>query len=341
MTSNCRSAHGNSNSIQLMLHSIRTFREIAKALLSSDTVAKEVKSFCRRLRVHCYLIEEPAERIHDPDHHLVQGLLTRFQSTVTSIVPETWCTPANLSAYSLLWALNCHWDSIDSHLASYQLDLITSYLNFGSTSKQQDELLNFLDSWLEEVEDKFPEDSSRWSVVDYIPQRMAKRSEPSYAVCTAAQVAHKTLLTALCTPARCQMKHEYGAQLCLGTYRHSLFNESVDFDMFLAVEQLRQETRVRTAVKRPVVTFALNDEPRQDKTRTSPGSPWRVRNLCHTILKIRSWPSSWRLKFEVQDQHLKKMASEMSSLVIDTSKAPISLQNFLDNRPKSLTEKTK
>jgi hypothetical protein len=341
MTSNSRLAHGSNNSsIHLMLHSIRTFREIAEACLRNDKVAKDVKGFCRRLRVHCYLIEEPAERIFGPENHLIQVLLIRFQTIITPSFPESLCSPLDLDVYSLLWDLNCEWDNAKANTGSDQLERILSYLIFGSNPQQQGELLSFLDRWLEEVDDEFPEDNHRSSLTDYIPQRMKRRVEPSYAVCTAAQAVHDALLTVLCSPLRCRMKHEYGAQLCLGTYRQLVPEDSFDFDMFLAVEQSWQETRIRTPVKKSYVTFAFDGPPKHQPINcTDP--QWRARNLCDILLKIRTWPSSWRLKFEVEDQYLRKMASELSSLAIDGSKEPLSLQDFLNNHPKSLTEKTK
>lgn len=155
------------------------------------------------------------------------------------------------------------------------------------------------------MENTYPENGFQSLISTQKHPNTKKRSEPSYAISTAVQIVYEALTSAMCRPPKCQEKHQYSAQLSVCTYRVPVPEDSVNLDMVLAVEQLWREAVIRTPVRKTCVTFALNDESQQDKEKTLPPDvSWRVKTLCETIIKISSWPSSWRLKFAIKDTYL-------------------------------------
>jgi len=137
----------------------------------------------------------------------------------------------------------------------------------------------------------------------------------------------------------CQPTHEFGARLCLGTYRKpdldKDIDEDFDFDMYLSMRQDWQEVHVHTT-RETVVQF-VNDEGLRPQKKKPEYKPMRVKRLCEQVQKA----ASHRLEFKVESGRLWKLRSERSTFPIDRTKAPVSLEQFIKEGSRSLTEKTK
>ncbi|OCK74584.1 subtilisin-like protein [Lepidopterella palustris CBS 459.81] len=328
----------------LLLETARIIREIAK-LLKNDDKDRELKHFYSRLMAHCLMVRDHANRIKAAialDNELILRILALFESIVTThVLRELSAFP--VSSYFRLRALCQHWDKMRDQNDSIKLEFVKQCLNFGLASEQRDEFLESLENWEDDLTTQYPEDPSQWSKDDFGPQRKS-RSEPSYAVWNAAQSLFKALMASKnCT---CQPTHEFGARLCLGTYRKPDLDEDIDqdfdFDMYLSTQQDWQEVHVHT-VKEAVVQFAVNDEELRPQKKKLGYKLMEVKKLCEPIEKIRKMASHRldRLEFKVERGRLWKLRSERSSFPIDRTKAPVSLEQFIKEGSRSLTEKTK
>jgi hypothetical protein len=329
-----RTTESNQN-IALLLEVARIFREMAH-LLKRNEAERDLKNFYSHMMTFCLLVADHAKRVEavvSPDNTLIHQLLDRFQSLTTAHILQMLSDLPIYASHSRLWALKYYWNSTEKQSQDAKLDLIRECLDFGSSPEQRDELIEFLEKWVEEILVLYPEDTSKWPMDDCAPQR--KRMEPSYAVWAAAQALYEALVASICT---CNPTHKYSARLCLGTYQKPDLDEDFNFDMFLALEQFWQEVHIHTVrVRKPKVKFA-HDEMEQAKTKEEPKS--KVKRLCKPIEKIKKM-SSYRLQFMVENRQLWKLQSEESKSPIDKLKPPISLEQFIKGQPSSLTGKTK
>lgn len=323
-----------------LLETARIIQEIAK-LLRNNEEDRELKHFYRHLMAHCIMVRDHANRIKAAvalANELILRILVLFESIVTKrVLQELSAFP--VSSYSRLRALNQHWNKMRDQNDSIKLEFTRQCLNFGLASGQRDEFLESLEKWEDDLTAQYPEDPSQWSKDDFGPQRKSG-GEPSYAVWNAAQSLFKALMASKnCT---CQPTHEFGARLCLGTYRKpdldKDFDQEFDFDMYLSMQQDWQEVHVHT-VKEAVVQF-VNDEGLRPQKKKLEYKPMRVKRLCEPIEKIQKM-ASHRLEFKVERGRLWKLRSERSSFLIDRTKASVSLEQFIKERSRSLTEKTK
>ena len=332
--------NGITTAMTLFLETTRTIQEIAKFLKRNET-NRDLKHFYSRLMAHCVLVHSHANRIKAivcPGNQLILQILDRFESIVTTHVPQNLPGLPFPAYYPRLESLNKHWDRMRDQSGRVKLDFIRQCLDFGLVSDQHNEFLESLENWEDDLTTQFPEDS-QWSKEDFVPRRKGGR-EPSYAVWNAAQSLFKALMASKnCT---CQPIHEFGARLCLGTYRKPDLDEDFDFDMFLSLSKHWQEVHIHTA-KESVVQFALNSEVKQPQTEKLDYRPMKVKKLCklcEPIEKIQRMTSQ-RLKLKVERGQLWKLRSEKSCFQIDRTRPPVTLQHFITERSRSLTEKTK
>ncbi|PMD37409.1 subtilisin-like protein [Hyaloscypha variabilis F] len=334
-----------SQTIALLLDTSLTIREIAN-FLKADEPDREQRHFYIHLMSHCLMIRDHTNRIKTSvkqKNELIVHILLRFESVVTNHVLEELST-CQVSSYSRLRALNLHWNKIQNENDKIKLEFARKCLNFGQSPDQHDELVECLEKWENDVIAQYPEDRSQWSKDDFVPQKESW-SEPSYAVWGAAQSLFKALIDSKkCT---CSPEHEISARLCLGTYRKSDPNkddldDDFDFDMFLSMKQAWQEVHVHTTKER-VVQFALDDEVKhlQRRKQQSPRIPqMRVTSLCEPMEKIQKM-ASLRLEFKVEKGRLFKLRSERAKFPIDRTKSTVSLEQFIKEGSRFITEKTK
>jgi hypothetical protein len=336
MASIIRTTKSNQNMV-LLLEVARIFREMADLLKRNET-ERDLKNFYGHMMALCLLVTDHAKRVEavvSPDNALIHQLLDRFQSLTTAHILQMLSDLPIYASHSRLWALKDYWNSSEKQSRNAKLDLIRECLDFGSSPEQRDELIEFLEKRVDEFLVLYPEDTSKLPMDDCPPQR--KRSEPSYAVWAAAQALYEALVASICS---CDPTHKYGARLRLGTYQKPDLDKDFNFDMFLALEQFWQEVHIRT-VRESKVKFAHNNEMEQAKTKEKLKSDRKqVKRLCKPIEKIKKM-SSYRLQFMVENRQLWKLQSEESMSLIDKSKPPISLEQFIKAQPPLLTGKTK
>ncbi|KAF5000813.1 hypothetical protein FGRMN_1421 [Fusarium graminum] len=297
------------------------------------------KAFYAKIIVYCTIIESRLTLVRDEfvsslDDRLSVLLLKPLKQLLTthflSLSIHTW--PQELSkTYEKIRNIKDN---------TTKLDVIRTSLDFGTTAEARHAVERSLDLCEEDLRERYPEDSSQWPADDVAPQ--LKISEPSYAVWNAAQSISRAIgacINCPCTPA-----HEFGARLCLGTYRKPKSDadldgdDDIDFNMFLSMKREWQEVLVRTTKERRVQLIVEGDQ-------TLPTSVARIRSqkvksLCEPIAKAGP-KKSLRLVFKVQKNVLFKLQSERTCSLIDRSQNAISLDDFLRSRPECLTEKTK
>lgn len=311
-------------------------QQIAKDL-RLDEKDEDLKAFYAKLIVYCTIIESRLISINDNAGNLGELLLVPlkqvFAARFFSLSIDTWIRELT-SVHENIRTLR------DNKI---KLRAIRPYLDFGSTPETHREIAKSLDLCEEELRLKYPEDSSQWAAEDLAPQLNV--GEPTYPVWKSAQsifAAMQACANCPCTPA-----HDFGARLCLGTYRKpvldSQFNseDSVDFNMFLSEKEDWQEVLVHADSERLVrITIGEEDAACSRQRCPTAARSQRVRNLCEPIAKIAS-NRSYRLVFKVSKNELFKLRSERSGNPIDRSQSAVSLDEFLRTRPGSLTEKTK
>ncbi|KAJ4243520.1 hypothetical protein NW757_011159 [Fusarium falciforme] len=213
-----------------------------------------------------------------------------------------------------------------------KVEALQLYLDFGATQIERDDFLESLSALEKELDTRYPEDMSQWAPEDFGP--LIKINEPSYAVWNAAQSIFKALVA--CKDCVCAPTHDFGARLCLGTHRkpHSEADDQVDFDMFLSLKEDWHEAHIHTAKDR-AVRIAVG----QSRQRRAPRS-MVVKQLCEPIARA-STMAGYRLQLKVTKDQLFKLQSERTASLVDKTKHPVSLDQFLRDRPRNFTERTK
>ncbi|OIW32350.1 pfs domain-containing protein [Coniochaeta ligniaria NRRL 30616] len=322
-----------SNGTALIHAALEIILDIAR-FLRTDVDDGELRIFYADLMVYCVIIRNHLDRITRAGMSLACELADSITARLSVILTS------EASAEASLRGLHARWNEVRSQDGLVKARFISSNLAFGERHKQRMELVDFLASlasWEKEVQVRYPEDQALWTAEDFGQQK--KIADPSFAVWNAAQAVFKALTA--CQNCGCTPTHDFSARLFLSTYRKSNTGADtegdVDFDMFLSVKQDWQEARVHTA-KETVVQFALEGQmpPRQPKTRAA-----RVQRLCEPIVKAKKKMAAYRLELKVMRGRLFKLQSERSSRLVDLTKSPVSLEEFLQGGSRAFTEKTK
>ncbi|KUL84150.1 hypothetical protein ZTR_07186 [Talaromyces verruculosus] len=324
------------NDARLLLNTAETLRDIAKHL-KSDGASRESKAFYTSFRAYCLLIQHHINRVKSsiPDNHqLLVDILNRFEATVTSsILDMRPVSPANI--YPRLRALNQAWNK-----ARYESDdnrklFIHKSVDFTCDTDQPDRLIEFLEDWVDEITEQYPDDPSQWAN-DHLPQSKS-RGQPSYAVWNASQSLFRALLES--KECECDPMHEVGVRLFLSTFRKLPSNErdpadsDYGFEIFLSIQKEWHEANVNVAKTGAAIRFNKDDTSRKKLPAM------KVKHLCEPIKKRKPFD---RIKLRVDDDgRLWKLRSEKCCFAIDESKPPVSLQQFIQDQYRSLTDKTK
>ncbi|KAI0543078.1 hypothetical protein GGR58DRAFT_450634 [Xylaria digitata] len=324
----------------LLPTSLATMREVAD-ILSRDEIELDSRSFYLHLNARCHILlgqvtsNTPTRVIAKVE--VARNILSCLDSLLSSDCNQSMDISSH-APFSRLKALNQLWKSLRYGEQSSNIQLVKAYFDFRFPSEQQDLLED-----LKRCEDVFRVEAGGDSPIGpiYEPRSSKKRREPSYVSWLAAQ----SLFQALEASRECPYHppHIFSAMLCIETHRDHDLDEEHDFNMFLAMEKLRQEVHVRTLTKSQF-KFVIDDGSpinKKEAQRTSEAGRGKVRYLCGPINKIQQdWPT-YRLKFLVENGELWKLKSEQSNFVIDQTQDPITLQRFITEYPANLTEKTK
>lgn len=320
----------------LLLNTAETFREIAK-LLRSHGASRESKNFYASFMAHCLLIRHHINRVKSSiadDHRLLVGILNRFEASVKSRILDTRpVSPASI--YPRLRALNQAWSKVRYDNEDNKKIFIQKSVNFAGDTDQPDRLIEFLEDWEDDITEQYPDDPSLWAD-DHVPQSKS-RGQPSYAVWNASQSLFRALLES--KECECDPTHEVGVRLFLNTFRKLPSNErdpadsDYGFEIFLSIQKEWHEANVNVAKTGIAIRF------NKDDTTKNKSPAMKVKHLCEPIKKRKPFD---RIKLRVDDDgRLWKLRSEKCCFAIDESKPPVSLQQFIQDRYRSLTDKTK
>ncbi|UNI24639.1 hypothetical protein JDV02_010372 [Purpureocillium takamizusanense] len=219
-------------------------------------------------------------------------------------------------------------------------------LDFGS-QQRRDDLISQLKAAEEICQASQRAGKSNVDVEDDIASK--KRSMPPLHIWPLARSVYAALdssKTDMCDT--CKVPHGYGARLCIETYRAHGYAEECDFNMFLGLDQLWHEARIRSMTK-SMVRFAIDEASSAEDTgsqRAANGTARRgrietkVKYLCRQIKDSKTrW--MYRLNFELRNNELWKIPSEPSKFQIDKSEEAVTLSHFITERPHVLNDKTK
>lgn len=327
----------NNAPVSLLLKISETFREIARCL-RSDGATGEAKHFYTSVMAYCLLIRTHMTRIRlaisDTDQ-LVTDILIRLEATVKTCIFET--QPKSIkTAYPRLTALNAAWERTryDGNVDEQQS--ILRSIELGLNPNERNSLIEFFEDWEDDVKKKYPDDPALWTQGDFALQTH-NRGQPSHAVWTAPRSLFQALLES--KPCECDPGHDFGVRLCLGTFQtpdvEVPTSRLCGFEMFLSMKQEWHEADVHFA-KGTAIKFGQNELPAGQKQKLP---AMKIRKLCEPIKKRK--PSD-RLKLRVDENgSLWKLRSEKCCFTLDEKKAPISLQQFIQDQHRSLTDKTK
>lgn len=322
----------------LLVTAFKIIQEAAKIMRVSEKNG-ELKVFFADLAAYCAIFRYHVNRISSAGISLNDMLQDQMLSLLSSSVSSY---SADLSSHGKLRHFNEAWGRLDKEDDLAKLNFIQQCLDFGSSLEARDEFTSALATWEENLRARYPEDYSQWTAEDFAPQK--KISEPSYGVWNAAKSIFKALVA--CKDCSCSPVHDFGARLCLGTYRKPLtektFDEELDFDLFLSLNEDWHEARIHTW-KETTVKWAIEGETQTAQSRRQPSSKtksMKVKRLCEPIEKIKTM-AAHRLEFKVMRGQLYKLQSERSLFSVDKTKASISLEQFLKGGPRSFTERTR
>ncbi|KAF4337448.1 Pfs domain protein [Fusarium beomiforme] len=331
------------DTVDLLQHTYKLIRQIIQTLWL-DERDEELKASFASLMAYCTIIQDHISRIlgniNGTTLSSTHNLITLLSGPLKHIFTTSF---HSLSASARLNPLKEVYGKIRIEKESLsKIDILEPYLTLGSTSDERNDTIKLLASCEQELSDAYPEDPSQWKPEDRAPQLNIK--EPSYAVWSAAQSIFKAMVSCMdcpCTPA-----HDFGARLCLGTYRKPNaelklgLDDELDFDMFLSMEHDWQEVRVHTVKERVVQLIVDQADNCQSKAKCAAVRPMKVKKLCEPIAKSKSM-AAYRLELKVTRNQLFKLKSERSSSTVDKSQSAVSLDEFLRGRSGSFTERTK
>ncbi|KAJ5770966.1 Peptidase S8/S53 subtilisin/kexin/sedolisin [Penicillium nucicola] len=218
----------------------------------------------------------------------------------------------------------------ETHLRPWMLDLTTN-------PDDSDRLIEFLENWEDDIKHQYPDDPASWPQNEFSDQKK-QVGRPLNAVWNASQSLFRAFLEL--KDCECQPMHDFGVRLCLGTFQYlSSAEEDVDplcaFEMFLSMKQEWHEADVHFA-KGAAMTFGQRNTPGPLKPKAH---AMKVKKLCEPIKKRKPFD---RIKLKIdEDGLLWKLRSEKGSFTIDETKAPVSLQQIIQNQREALTDKTK
>ncbi|KAL1860720.1 hypothetical protein Daus18300_009063 [Diaporthe australafricana] len=309
----------------LVQAALRTILDIAK-VLRIDADNGELRVFYADLMAYCVLISDHLNRITRAGESLACDLADSIKRRLGAILTSQG------SVEDRLRELQTRWGEVQAKDRMIKTQFINSVLVFGDSHYQRVALIDFLSSWESDVLSQYPQQRSPWTAEDFAPQK--KIGEPSFLVWNSAQAVFRAMTA--CQNCGCTPEHDFGARLCLGTYRRSGVDDDteVDFDMFLSATRDWQEVRVHTA-KEKAIQFAMDGPapPRQPRVQAS-----RVQRLCVPIMNAKRMMT---VELKVTRERLLWLPSKRSNRLVDLTKSPVSLHEFLRGGPRAFTDKTR
>lgn len=320
-----------------LLATLDAFRQISDVLSRRES-NEEGRRFYQRLNARCLLLHAQlidCQQEKVVGHLDVENLQLRLNSRIKLHPQPTRRMPFGHSHSAFVQFLK---KTQITTLSYDDTDAVLDCLRFGS-KEEQTELLHALRDALKLAEDALNARSLSPARTDEAMPHKA-RPEPIFAVHPAANLLFNALeVTRKCS---CSPSHTYAARLCLQTHRTHRGDHSLDFDMFLGLEQAWQEAHIRTVPKSRVKVQVTGELPHQEDRpyRLAQDVRARVKQLCLPMKKIEGRPT-YRLEFVVEDGELWKVHSSQSLLGIDKSTGPVSLKELIFEFSSTLTEKVK
>ena len=337
--------------VRLLPPILQTFQEVCD-LLAREDATSALRKFYLHVSARSFILlnlhEESPEKfaaslVKTPVPERLLGSLDQvvdkyeIQPFLGFTVPDADTNPdSQFSSLPGLGVLQRFWGHASSYPEARKLSFARKCLDFGSRQRQDD-----LISHLKQAEGAC-QGFSRIAMLDIALEHDfhgRKKRLPPLDIWPLAQSVYSALDSSKTDKCGiCSVPHLYNARLCIETYRDRNYVRECDFDLFLGLDQLWHEARIRSLTK-STVRFGIDDnensasnprtETKQQRRnrgglKRGNGSGTKVKNLCRQLKDSRArW--MYRLNFEVRDNELWKIASEQSSFIVDTSEEAISL----------------
>ncbi|KAK4220500.1 hypothetical protein QBC38DRAFT_505689, partial [Podospora fimiseda] len=295
------------------LDTIKTIQEIATVMRSCEKDGR-LKAFYIDVEAYCILIQAHCRYANLPRILPLRSLETLFErGAIESLTNETFRK------------LKQDWDILRAYTWT-----------FGGL-QDRDSFIRSIAVCEEELRAACSEDKPDGIADEKGSYGLTNADGPSYAVWHAAQSILKALTA--CKNCYCIPAHNFGARLCLGTYRKPTLNANKDntgdheinFDMFLSLEQDWHEARVHTA-REITVKFSTGGGEQPNLTQTNAERAkeraMKINKLCEPITKHKT-KTEYRLELKVKNDQLFKLQSERSTSLIDKTKEPVTLQQVV------------
>lgn len=333
--------------MQLLVITFATIRDVTRVLWIEET-DNELKAFYANVKACCALMTRDWSRLSKSAYGIDEGLVSRTLSHLASVITTGALEPfSSTPNYGEMRAFNQEWNLVQTQSDErVKLQHVRSCTNFGETLEERNQIIQSLNECEDEFQARYPDYQPDWMSEDLSINTSIR--QPSYAVWNAAQSIFKALVA--CSDCECTPSHEMQAQLGLGTFRKTSLNEEIDmdsgldFDMFLSMKQDWQEAHILLSkeVKERSVVFQDDGEAKKTQTRKSivKTKQMRVKKLCEPIAKIKTM-AAHRLELKVMRDQLFKLRSERSTSLVDTTRSPITLEQFLKNGSRSFTDRTR
>jgi hypothetical protein len=175
-----------------------------------------------------------------------------------------------------------HWSSELNHATNERLSTTRKHLDFGS-KQHQDELIDCFREAEDMRQMSSKVDKSEVGTEQDLCQKTRQMSPLD--IRPLDQSVYSALESSNSGPCNmCKIPHGYGARLCIKTYRAQHDVEACGFDMFLGLDKLWHEDRIRP-INKTVVKFVISDRETTSKNACRIKKA-KVKNLCRQIKKI-------------------------------------------------------
>lgn len=319
-----------------LLTTLKDYHQVADLFAEDGIADYEIRLFYLALSVHCLSLQDLLAR--KTDLHPIRSFLHQALNLLESFVVAPLVSPDSQDDQNRIFpGLELLHDRLISHDdPRSKLAALRECVAFENKKKRLD-LLELLHSGCTAAQSRTHIDASESELA---PLRKT-RPKPPDDVRSAANSLFRVLKAK--RGCNCEPIHTYIVQLSLGTHRTR--SECCDFDLYFGLKQTWQEARVQTSAPSVSMTYhtAINSSGGSGRSRSR---PHRVDKLCEAIMSIKRKFSNplaldLRLEFRLEEDCLWRLQPVKSNLMIDESKAPVSLTQLLTEGSTLLNDRIK
>ena len=132
----------------LLLEVAEAIQEIAR-ILKCYEVDRDLKNFYSSLKGWCLVVARVVRDHNDAQTSVAHQPLDRFQSLIVMDALPDFSTSQTPTSYFHLRTIKDQWSQLMNQSDVDKLRFIQRYFDFGALPEQRDELLDFLETWVD------------------------------------------------------------------------------------------------------------------------------------------------------------------------------------------------